>query len=235
MSWTVDKVMTRKVVTVRPTTTYKELVAMMSEHAIGALPVVDIVDSEGRLVGMVSETDLLAKEHARAARRQAARVGAAQAKARAEKAEELMTSPVVTVRSDDTLGRAARTMRRANVRHLPVVDSAGALVGIVSRGDLLKPYLRSDESIRQEIASEVIGHLMGLEREAVEVSVDDGLVTLRGELETSTAVEMAVRLVGAVEGVVGVRNHLGYRVDTTEPGLPPLPGARGLPAAEWRR
>jgi CBS domain-containing protein len=235
MSWTVDMVMTRKLVTVRPTTTYKALVALMSEHAIGALPVVDVLGSEGRLVGIVSETDLLAKERAGATLRPAARVRGEQAKAGAQRAGELMTSPVVTARPDDTLARAARSMYRAKVRHLPVVDAAGALVGIVSRGDLLKPYLRSDESIRHEIVSEVIGHLLGLEPEAVEVSVADGLVTLRGELESSASVDLAVRLVDAVEGVVGVRNHLGYRVDATMPGLPPLPGARGLAAAEWRR
>jgi CBS-domain-containing membrane protein len=146
-----------------------------------------------------------------------------------------MTSPVVTARPDDTLARAARSMYRARVRHLPVVDADGALVGIVSRGDLLKPYLRSDESIRHEIAGEVIGHLMRLEPEIVEISVADGLVTLRGELETSAAVELAIRLASAVEGVVGVRNHLSYRLDCTEAGLPPLPGVRGLTAAEWRR
>lgn len=236
MSWTVDNVMTRKVVTVRPTTAYKDLVALIREHAVGALPVVDVVDAEGRLVGMVSETDLLAKERAVAAPHAASGPrGSRSQKARAETAAELMTSPVVTVRADDTLARAARLMHRERVRHLPVVDALGRLVGIVSRGDLLSPYLRSDESIRHEVTTEVLGRLLAVPPDAIEVSVADGVVTLGGELETSAAADRVVRLAGAVEGVVGVHSRLGYRLDTTEPSLPPRPGARGLPAAEWRR
>jgi len=235
MSWTVDEVMTRKVVTVQPPTPYKDLVALMSAHAIGALPVVDVLDSEGRLVGMVSETDLLAKERASARQRPVSRVRPEHCKAHAEVAEQLMTSPVVTVRRDDTLARAARLMYREHVNHLPVVDATGRLVGIVSRSDLLKPYLRSDESIRHEVTTEVLGHLMALPPETVEVSVADGVVTLSGELETSRAADLAVRLTEAIEGVVGVHNRLASRLDDSEPGTPPRPGARGLPAAEWRR
>jgi len=235
MSWTVHEVMTRNVVTVRPGTPYKDLVALMSEHAIGALPVVDVVDSEGRLVGMVSETDLLAKERASALRRPVSLARAEHRKAHGEVAEQLMTSPVVTARPDDTLTRAARRMRRARVHHLPVVEVTGRLVGIVSRGDLLKPYLRSDESIRHEVTTEVLCRLMALPPETVEVSVADGVVTLCGELETTGSADLAVRLTEAIEGVVGVHNRLACRLDDAEPGNPPRPGARGLPAAEWRR
>jgi CBS-domain-containing membrane protein len=235
MNWTVERVMTRHVVTVRPPTAYEDLVALMSDHAIDALPVVDVVDYEGRLIRMVSETDLLAKERASALGRPVSRAQPEQRKAGAETAEELMTSPVVTVRADDTLARAARLMYRERVTHLPVVDASGRLVGIVSRGDLLKPCLRSDESIREEVTTEVPARLMGLRSDAVEVSVVDGVVTLRGELETSSAVDLAVRLTGAVDGVVGVHDRLGYRLNDGAPGLPPRPGTRGLPAAEWRR
>jgi CBS domain-containing protein len=235
MSWTVDEVMTRKVVTARPTTPYKELVALMSEHAIGALPVVDLLDSEGRLVGMVSETDLLAKERATVARRPVTRNQPERRRAHAEVAEQLMTSPVVTVRPDDTLARAARLMHRERVNHLPVVDATGRLAGIVSRSDLLKPYLRSDESIRREVTAEVLGNLMALPRDTVEVAVADGVVTLSGVLESSGTTDLAVRLTEAIEGVVGVHNRLAFRLDAAEPGTPPRPGARGLPAAEWRR
>jgi CBS-domain-containing membrane protein len=235
MSWTVDEVMTKKVVTVRPTTPYKDLVALMSKHAIAALPVVDVLDSEGRLVGMVSETDLLAKERAAAERRPITRSRPEHGKAHAEVAEQLMTSPVVTARADDTLARAARLMYQERVNHLPVVDATGRLAGIVSRGDLLKPYLRSDDSIHHEVTTEVLGRLMALPPETVEVSVTEGVVTLTGELETSRAADLAVRLTEAIEGVVGVHNRLAYRVDDAESGAPPRPGARGLPAAEWRR
>ena len=212
MSWTVDRVMTRAVVTVRPTTPYKELVALMSQYAISALPVVDLVDSEGQVVGLVSEDDLLAKERAGAERRMTSRGHGEQAKAHAEAAHDVMTSPVVTVAPDDSLARAARLMHRARIRHLPVVDDDGRLVGIVSRSDLLKPYLRSDESIRHEVGTDVLGRFNSL-AEAVEVVVADGMVTLTGEMATSADVDLAVRLVSAIEGVVGVRNHLTFCMD----------------------
>jgi CBS domain-containing protein len=224
MSWTVDKVMTREVVTVRPTTAYKELVALMSRHAISALPVVDLVDSQGQLVGLVSQDDLLAKERAGAERRMTSRGRGEQAKAHAELARDAMTSPVVSVAPDDSLARAARVMHSAKIRHLPVVDDEGRLVGIVSRSDLLKPYLRSDESIRREVATDVLGRLAALP-EHVEVMVDDGVVTLTGELATSDDVDLAVRLVSGIEGVVGVRSHLAFRADAREPDLPPWPAA----------
>lgn len=226
MSWTVDKVMTGKVITVRPTTVYRELVALMSEHAISALPVVDVADSTGRLVGLVTQDDLLAKERAGAERHMTSRGHGEQARAHAEVARDLMTSPVMTVAPDDSLARAARLMHQARIRHLPVVDDEGRLVGIVSRGDLLKPYLRSDESIRHEIAADVFGRhttLFG----ALEVEVAEGVVTLTGELETTADIDLAIRLVSAVEGAVGVRNHLTHRVDASDPGPPPRP--------EWRR
>jgi CBS-domain-containing membrane protein len=235
MSWTVDEVMTKRVVTVRPATPYKDLVALMTEHAIAALPVVDVVDAEARLVGMVSETDLLVKERLSGARQPLSRGRPEQGRARAEVAEHLMSSPVVTVRPDDTLASAARLMHRERVHHLPVVDATGHLVGIVGRGDLLKPYLRSDESIRHQVAVEVLGHLVALPPDTVEVSVTDGVVTLCGELETSGTADLVVRLTEAIDGVVGVHNRLAYRLDDADPGTPPRPGFRGLPAAEWRR
>lgn len=215
MSWTVDKVMTRSVVTVRSTTGYKDLVALMSQHGISALPVVDVVDSEGQLVGIVSETDLLAKERADARRRGMSRSRVEAAKAGAEAAGDLMTAPAVTVLPEDTLARAARLMSEAHVRHLPVVDLAGNLVGIVSRSDLLKPYLRSDESIRHEVSRAVLEQTLGLKPETIEVAVADGVVTLHGELETRATADLVVRLVGSVEGVVGVRDDLRHRADTT--------------------
>ena len=235
MSWKVDDVMTKHVIAVRPSAGFKELVTLMSEHGIGALPVVDVVDSNGRLVGMVSETDLLAKERAatleRATGPEARRE---QRRARALTAEDLMSAPVVTLRPGDTLSRAARLMHTSRIKHAPVVDR-GRLVGIVSRGDLLRPYLRSDDSILDEVRDAVLGRTLHLAPETVRVSVEDGVVTLAGELPTSSVARLAVRLVDGVAGVVAVRDQLAHRLDTSPPDVPPLPGARGLPAAGWRR
>jgi CBS domain-containing protein len=235
MSWTVDKVMTSKVLAVRATTGYKELVRLMSERGISALPVVDVLDSEGRLVGIVSEADLLRKEERMGGgRRPRLPRRGTEAKAGALTAAELMTSPVVTVRPDDTLAHAARVMHRRAVKRLPVVDGDGRLVGIVSRADLVKPFLRSDESILHEVRENVLAGGLGLDPQALRVAVEDGVVTLEGELETRLLVDLATRLVRGIEGVVDVKERLACRPDDTAPGTPP-PSSRGLAAAEWRR
>lgn len=235
MSWTVDKVMTRTVVTARPSTSYKELARRMSEHSVSALPVVDLVGDEGSLVGIVSEDDLLAKKGPDPWRYLEARSGADEARAEALTAAELMTSPAIAVRADDSLAQAAQLMHRKRVKRLPVMDSKGRLVGIVSRGDLLKAFLRSDESIRQEVRNDVLVRTLHLDPKAVEVKVDEGVVKLEGELETKRLVAVLRRLVRGIEGVVGIEDRLTFRPDGAPSHPPPRHGSRGLPAAEWRR
>lgn len=236
MSWTVDKVMSAHVIAVRATTGYKDLVKLMSEHGISALPVVDVLDSEGRLVGIVSEADLLRKEERTTGGRRGPRPRRGdEAKADARTAGELMTSPVVTVRPEATLAQAARIMHRKRVKRLPVVDERGRLVGIVSRADLVKPFLRSDQSISREVRENVLVGALGLDPETVGIAVEDGVVTLEGELESRRQVGLLTRLVQGVEGVVEVRSRLVWRLDEAAPGKPPPYDSRGVPAAEWRR
>src|SRR5262252_2690391 len=213
MKTTVKDLMTSQVVTVTPATGFRELIAIMRDRGITGLPV---IDTEGRLVGVVSESDLLLKEQRPLAEERHDRSWSQReerAKAASTVASGLMSRYVVTVRPEESIAGAARLMHRHAVQRLPVVDAAGRLVGIVSRGDLLKPYLRSDESIRREIASDVLGGFMGLPR---------------------AAADLAVRLAEGVEGVVGVHDRLARRMDAAGPGTSPGPGARGLPAVEWR-
>ena len=235
MSWTVDKVMTRKVVTASPSTSYKELARRMSEHAVSALPVVDLVGDEGRLVGIVSEDDLLAKRGPDPWRYLEARSRGDDARAEALTAAELMTSPAITVRAEESLVQAARLMHRKRVKRLPVISSKGRLVGIVSRGDLVKAFLRSDESIRQEVRNDVLVRTLHLDPAAVEVTVEEGVVKLEGELESKRLVAVLRRLVRGIEGVVGIEDRLTFRLDAAPSHQPPHLGTRGLPAAEWRR
>ena len=91
-----------------------------------------------------------------------------------------MTWPVVTIGPDADVAEAARLLRRHLIRRLPVVDSAGRLVGIISHSDVLKIFLRADEEIRREIVDQLIlgGQLPGHER--IQVSVRDGVVLLEG-------------------------------------------------------
>src|SRR5512133_3720824 len=138
-------------------TPYKELVRLLTSRRVSAVPV---VDNRGRVLGVVSEADLLRKQEQPA--RPFARLPSARrrrrerAKAEATVAAELMTRPAVTVDPLATVTEAARRMHRAGVKRLPVVDVVGRLVGIVSRVDLLKGFLRPDEELRREIVEDVI-------------------------------------------------------------------------------
>jgi CBS-domain-containing membrane protein len=185
MGRTVQDVMTREVVAVRGPTPFKELVRLLSKHRITALPVLD--DAGRMVVGVVSESDLALKEVAplREAHTpvfETAQHRGERAKAASLSAAELMTAPAVTVGPEELVATAARRMYDRRVKRLPVVDNSGALVGIVTRADLLKVFLRSDEELRFEVLDHVIGDLLRLPPGAVEVEVSDGVVAVESEL-----------------------------------------------------
>ena len=200
----VSDVMTRTVTAAGRGTAFKEIVRIMQDRKVSALPV---VEGGGRVLGVVSEADLLPKEEFRDSDpdrctqlRRLADLG----KAGGVTAEELMTAPALTTRPGATLGEAARTMARARVKRLPVVDEQGLLQGIVSRSDLLKVFLRDDEDLAEEIRREIVSYLFPLPASAVHVQVHDGVVKLSGRLRDTSLVPVAARLVRAVEGVVDV-------------------------------
>ncbi|MFB6835753.1 CBS domain-containing protein [Streptomyces sp. NPDC056361] len=206
--FTVADVMTRKVVAVRGGAEFKEIVAAMERWKVTAVPV---VEGEGRVVGVVSEADLLAKEefhdHRLGLVEQLRRLDAT-AKAGSRRAQDLMTSPAVTIAPDASLPRAARLMADRRVKRLPVVDADGIVQGIVSRSDLLKVFLRPDDDLAAEVRGEVVEHLFPLSRHQVDVRVEAGVVTLTGEVGDSSLIPLAARLAQAVEGVVDVRCRL---------------------------
>ncbi len=212
----VDDVMTRTVVTVRDDAPFKEIVRLMDDYRVSALPV---VDERGRLLGVVSEADLLLKEgrepDAEVHRRsfEGRRQRQERAKADATAAGALMTAPAIAVSPRASVGEAARIMHRRGVKRLPVVDEDGAVLGIVSRRDLLHVFLRDDEEIRREVLEGVVGGTLWIEPDTVGVSVHEGVVTLRGELERRSLCSILVGLVQGVDGVVGVRDMLTYRLD----------------------
>ncbi|MEU1673119.1 CBS domain-containing protein [Streptomyces roseifaciens] len=211
-------VMKDDVVRAEPDTPFKEVARLLAEHRISGLPV---VDARGKVLGVISETDLLTRPAAgpggperrlrlprlgRAARRSAA-------KARARTAEQLMTAPAVTVRAGDSIAEAARTMARHRVERLPVVDEENRLVGIVTRRELLQVFLRTDADIRREVVDEVLVRTLWLAPHAVDVAVADGVVTLAGELEQRSEVQVALRMTKEIDGVVAVVDKLTHRVD----------------------
>lgn len=218
MKHTVADVMTRTVVVVNGSDPFKEVVRRMQEYRVSALPV---VDDDGRLVGIVSEADLILKEdpeldegsrlfegrHRRHEREKAAGVVAA----------ELMTGPVVTVPPDAALGDAARLMHRKGIKRLPVVDDDGRIHGILSRSDLLKVFLREDADIEHEVREDVVRRTLWIDPDTVSVAVHDGVVRIEGQIERRSLMSVLERLVTAVEGVVGVEANLSFAVDDMSP------------------
>jgi CBS domain-containing protein len=156
MSWNVATVMTADVVTVGPGAVYKEVAERLRDHRVSAVPV---VDAERRVIGVVSEADLLLKEERpdRPLGGPLVHPHGDAARAEARNAAALMTSPAVTVGPEATLTEAARLMHRRHVKRLPVVDADGRLVGIVSRADLLQVFLRGDDAIATEVRVDVLG------------------------------------------------------------------------------
>jgi CBS domain-containing protein len=204
----VSDVMTHTVAAVGRKANFKEIVQLMEQWKVSALPV---LEGEGRVIGVVSEADLLPKEEFRDGdpdRYTQLRRLSDLAKAGAVTAEELMTAPAVTVRANATLAQAARTMAHGKVKRLPVVDDMGLLEGVVSRGDLLKVFLRDDEDIAEEVRREVVSYLFRAPLSPVRVQVHDGVVTLAGRVRDTSLVPVAARLVRAVEGVVDVEFEL---------------------------
>jgi CBS domain-containing protein len=135
-----------------------------------------------------------------------------------------MTSPAVTARPEWAVVEAARAMERGRVKRLPVVDDSGRLIGVISRADLLRVFLRGDRAIREEITGDVLVRTLGVPPAAVTVYVVDSGVTLRGTVERKSTIAVAVRLCRAVDGVVEVSEHLDYEVDDlddpgTDPGI----------------
>jgi CBS domain-containing protein len=214
----VRDVMTEDVITADPQTPYKEIVERMARGGVSALPV---VDEGGRVVGVVSEADLLHKvevsgedSHRRLLERRRRR--AHREKAAGDSAGEVMTRPAITIAPDATLAEAARLMEAEQIKRLPVVDPQGRLVGVVSRRDLLSVYTRPDDDIRRDIIDRVLRGVLALEPSQVDVTVDEGVVTLTGQVNRRSTTEIAVRLVRGVEGVVDVVNRLGYEYDDSE-------------------
>ncbi|KND28481.1 CBS domain-containing protein [Streptomyces acidiscabies] len=211
----VGSVMTAEVVHAVPDTPFKEVARLLARHRISGLPV---VDGDDKVLGVVSETDLLARQAAPVASGPARLTRAARrrtAKAAARTAGQLMSGPPVTVHADDTIAEAARTMAERRVERLPVLDVEDRLVGIVTRGDLLRVFLRPDGEIRAEVVEEVLVRGLLLPPHGADVFVTDGVVTLRGQLERRSDTEIAVAMTRRVDGVVDVVDRLTHRLDDT--------------------
>jgi CBS domain-containing protein len=213
MEPTVKDVMTTRVISVTKDASFRAMAAALREHRVSAFPV---LDDDGKVIGVVSEADMLAKEalNSEPDGMPGMITGLLRhrehEKARGTTAGELMTSPPITVTPDDPLERAARLMYKRKVKRLPVVDANGHLVGIVGRSDLLSVFDRSDQDILREIRDQVMQRDLRTDPAAFSVVVKDGIVTLSGVAETSDFGHDIVQRVRHVLGVVAVRDRFSY-------------------------
>lgn len=222
MTRIVRDVMTRTVVTAPAQTPFKELVRMLREYRVSAVPV---VGETGTIVGVVSEGDLLLHEDPTVLTPRF--LESREHKIERHKAEgllarDLMTTPPVTIGPDATTTEAAHEMHARHVKRLPVVDTDGTILGVISRIDLLAEYLRDDEEIHAEVEQVLRGELL-IEPEAVRASVDEGVVRLEGRVARRTQVPVIWDRLRSLDGVVGIDERLSWEVDDTVAVVGPVP------------
>ncbi|WP_300614447.1 CBS domain-containing protein [Trebonia sp.] len=222
MNAIVRDVMTTHVVAVRQDASFKDMAVRLREHRVSAFPV---LDDQDRVIGVVSEADLLTKEALDLTG--PGKVGGIlhhreQAKAAGLTAADLMTSPPVTIGPNEFVAHAARLMYARRVKRLPVVDDDGRLIGIVSRADVLSVYSRPDADIRSAIIEDVILSTVLMDPARFTVTVKDGIVTVEGMPETASVGHDMIEEVRHVEGVVAVRDRLSYPSEHPAPVSGPL-------------
>jgi CBS domain-containing protein len=204
----VKDAMTASVVTISPDASLKEAAAILAEHAIGALPV---LDGDGSVQGIVTEADILLKEHGESPQGglrtllHRDEVQAIEAKVTAHTVGDAMSAPAITVEAERSLALAAGLMLDHGLNRLPVVER-GELVGIVTRHDLVRAFARSDSELERDIREEAFSGITWTED--LELTVKDGEVVLRGEIDSKYDAEAVPDRIRAIPGVVSVDSEL---------------------------
>jgi len=215
---TVKDIMTTGVVAVEEKTSFKDIVDLMHRQHVSTVPV---LDSTGRVRGVVSKSDLLLKEadpDAGEEFRFTAEGRREQHKAVGTTASDVMSAPAITVPASATVEEAAQYMRRHKIGRLPVLDAlSGRLIGIVGRADVLAVYRRPDADIHQDVVDQVIKHDFAMDPNRFEVSVRDGRVTVKGTVERRSQVPPLMHAIRHVEGVVSAQDHLAWEDDEDVP------------------
>lgn len=209
----VADVMTQDVSTLAPGASLKDAARLLVEIGASGAPV---VNPDGRLVGVISEADIIAKEQG--GRSEHAGVLAWLLEPRfvderfdAVSVGEAMSSPAIVIEADRPVTEAATRMLDEAINRLPVVDADGRLVGIVARSDLVKAFARDDASIAEEIWH-VLRHDLWIDATRLEIIVHQGAVTLSGELDSQSEVDLAQRFARRVPGVVSVTSTVRHPV-----------------------
>lgn len=215
---TVRDVMTRSVLSVRPETPLKDVARMLIDHAISGVPV---VNAEGRVLGIVSEADFLIKEQGaeHVHHRPLARIfgesresQTQMAKLEAATAAEAMTAPPLTIDPTRPMSEAAAIMTTHGVNRLPVVDD-GVLVGIVTRADLVRAYVRTDEDLEKTIREDVLLRILWLDPSTFTVQVRNGIASIRGQVERRSTAAMVEHAIAMVPGIVDILADVSWSLD----------------------
>jgi CBS domain-containing protein len=215
-------VMVRDVVTIRPDTDVAEVIRLLAEHDVSALPV---VDPAGNLVGVLSEADLIHRVEIGTEKRrpwwQEAVTGASTlatdfAKSHGKKVDEIMTSGVISVSEDTPLSEIAALFERKGIKRVPVVRD-GKLVGIVSRSNLIQALAsavgrmdqhdETDRQIRLELMS-LLGQQSWTDFGNRNVTVSDGVVHLWGLVGSEAEHKALLALAESVPGVSRVADEM---------------------------
>jgi CBS domain-containing protein len=219
----VREVMTRDVVSVTPGTPFKEVVEALVRANVSGLPV---VGGDGRLVGLITEADLITKPAYGGRRRRALALLADVVSARDHRwatkalgsvAGDLMTHNLAVCKAGDDIRAVARRMLDAGVKRMPVVDHGGSLVGIVSRQDILRAFDRPDAAIVADLDALLSDVLRMPDDHHVTATVRHGVVTLKGDVRNPWDADLVVEVVNGVPGVVDVVTHLRHREPNPRP------------------
>lgn len=213
-------VMTADVAVVEPHLPVEAAVAVLERRGVRGAPV---VGEDGRVLGVVTRGDLARRRPGRCFGRLGWRKAGAVA--------EVMSTPPVTVGVDDDVVCAVRRMNASRVHRLPVLGAGHRLAGIVSHGDLGRVFLRPDDEIRDEVRDEVLDRELCVDPASLDIAVRDGVVWLTGTVERRSIVPVIpvmLALVGRVDGVVAVKEHLRVGVDARIV-LADEPAAGGVP------
>lgn len=197
----VRDLMTTDVVAVGPTTSTRDAARMMFRYRVSGLPV---VDPEDHVLGIITEGDFLAME----LKRQDEGVVQSEVK-------DVMSHSVLSVSPDLEVMDAARYMHEHSVKRVLVVEDS-KMVGIISRFDIVAAFTRPDDLIEDEIREDLIRRVLFVDPETVDVEVTNGVVTFVGTIGTRTEARLVEELARRLDGVVGVENELGWRIDDTE-------------------
>jgi len=208
----VGDIMTRAIVALAPDNGVRHAAQLMLDHHVSGLPV---VDDQGRLVGMLTEGDLLRRSELGASAKTDGRpqTSADFIKTHGWRVGDVMTTPAMTVSPTLSVARLAEMMADRQIKRLPVIDN-GVLIGIVSRADILRGLVAaprdtvasSDEGLLRAVATRLKFEL-DLDPALIEVTVHDANVHLAGQVRTDTdrrAVQLAAETVEGVRGVVNV-------------------------------